>query len=309
MFLQIDNISKKFGHHQALSNINLSVKEGEIFGLLGPNGAGKTTLIRIINQIIKQDEGNVFLDNKKISANQIEQIGYLPEERGLYKKMTVMDQAIYLAGLKGVKQNEAKIRLKEWLNKFELLPWYNKKVEQLSKGMQQKIQFIVTVLHQPKLLILDEPFSGFDPINTNILKQEILELNKQGTTIIFSTHNMSSVEEICERIALINQSKKVIDGSVNDIKNNYANQEFTVGFEGNLISFTNALWTHFELVSNITKGNIIEAKVKATNQGDINKLAQQIIPAVKIKYIKENLPSMNDIFIELVSQNKLKNIA
>jgi len=310
MLLKLENISKSFSGHQALKDVSIEIEQGEIFGLLGPNGAGKTTLIRIINQIIKQDSGNVLLNNNPITKKDIEKIGYLPEERGLYKKMTILDQAIYLAGLKGVHKKEAKNSLKYWLEKFELLPWANKKVEDLSKGMQQKIQFIVTVLHKPKLLILDEPFSGFDPVNTNLIKQEILNLKENGTTIIFSTHNMASVEEVCEKIALINKSEKIISGTVNDVRKSYGKNEFTVGFEGNLIAFTNSLWTNFELLDNKQQNGHTVARVKSTNGSGLNKLAESILPVVNIKFMEEKLPSMHDIFIQEVSgkSNQKSNI-
>ena len=216
--LSAKNIVKKYAAHTALDDVSLDIPAQSIFGLLGPNGAGKTSLIRIINQITGPDSGEVFFENEKLSPKHVEQIGYLPEERGLYKKMEVGEQALYLAQLKGMKKAEAKKKLKYWFEKFEIDAWWNKKVEELSKGMQQKVQFIVTVMHEPKLLILDEPFSGFDPINANLIKNEILNLKKQGSTILFSTHNMGSVEELCDNIALINRSKKIVDGSVKDIR-------------------------------------------------------------------------------------------
>ena len=220
-FLQAENITKRYTNQLALNNVSIEVDKGKIFGLLGPNGAGKTTLIRIINQITAPDKGRITLNGRPIKDEDIHRIGYLPEERGLYKKMKVGDQAIYLARLKGLSKHDAINRLHQWFEKFEIMPWWNKKVMELSKGMQQKVQFIVTVLHEPELLIFDEPFTGFDPINTNLLKQEILELKRQGSTIVFSTHNMASVEEICDNIALINQSEKILDGNIHEIKHRF----------------------------------------------------------------------------------------
>jgi ABC-2 type transport system ATP-binding protein len=216
--LEINSVSKSYSNHLALDDVSLAVPEGQIFGLLGPNGAGKTSLIRIINQITMPDKGALLFNGQPLNSNHISQIGYLPEERGLYKKMKVGEQALYLAQLKGLSEKEAKKALKIWFERFEITPWWNKKVEELSKGMAQKIQFITTVLHQPKLLIFDEPFSGFDPINATLIKDEILRLKAQGTSIIFSTHRMESVEELCDHIALIDQSKKILDGPINQIK-------------------------------------------------------------------------------------------
>ena len=216
--LEINSVSKSYSNHLALDDVSLAVPEGQIFGLLGPNGAGKTSLIRIINQITMPDKGTLLFNGQLLNSNHISQIGYLPEERGLYKKMKVGEQALYLAQLKGLSEKEAKKALKIWFERFEITPWWNKKVEELSKGMAQKIQFITTVLHQPKLLIFDEPFSGFDPINATLIKDEILRLKAKGTSIIFSTHRMESVEELCDHIALIDQSKKILDGPINQIK-------------------------------------------------------------------------------------------
>ena len=240
--LSAKNIVKSYASHTALVDISLEIPRQSIFGLLGPNGAGKTTLIRIINQITRPDNGDLYFDGEKLSPKHIHQIGYLPEDRGLYKKMEVGEQAIYLAQLKGMSKNDAKIKLKYWFEKFEIDAWWNKKVEELSKGMQQKIQFVVTVIHEPKLLILDEPFSGFDPINANLIKNEILQLKKQGATILFSTHNMGSVEELCDNIALINKSKKILDGSVANIRKQFKSNIFEIEFSGNMMGFTNSLW-------------------------------------------------------------------
>ncbi|MBL4651639.1 MAG: ATP-binding cassette domain-containing protein [Flavobacteriales bacterium] len=300
--LQAENIVKKFATHVALDGVSISVPKGHIFGLLGPNGAGKTTLIRIINQITGPDSGSVLFDGQPLNSNHVADIGYLPEERGLYKKMKVGEQALYLAQLKGMSKSEAQNKLNHWFKKFEIEGWWNKKVEELSKGMQQKIQFIITVLHEPKLLILDEPFSGFDPINTNLIKQEILELKEKGSTIIFSTHNMSSVEEICDHIALINQSKKILDGPINEIRDAYSSNLFELQFKGNMIAFTNALWTGYELLEQEEKGGINKVKIKKISKQSTNNLLEAIIPHVEVVSLNEILPSMNDIFIEKVNE-------
>ena len=240
--LSVKNIVKKYAGHTALNDVSIEVPKQSIFGLLGPNGAGKTSLIRIINQITAPDSGSITFDGENLNPEHISQIGYLPEERGLYKKMKVGEQALYLAQLKGMTKNEATEKLKNWFIKYDIKDWWDKKVEDLSKGMAQKIQFITTVLHEPKLLILDEPFSGFDPINTNLIKKEILELRDKGATIIFSTHNMESVEAICDDIALINKSHKILDGSVKEVKSAYRANIFEISFKGNLVAFTNSLW-------------------------------------------------------------------
>lgn len=243
--LKVDDIVKEYAGHRALDQVSFSTQEGEIFGLLGPNGAGKTSLIRIINQITAPDQGQILLKGKPLAPSDIASIGYLPEERGLYKKMKVGEQALYFAQLKGMSKSEAKKRLAEWFEKFEISNWANKKVEELSKGMAQKVQFITTVLHQPPLLILDEPFSGFDPINTNLIKDEILQLKKNGTSIMLSTHNMSSVEEICDSIALINQSKLVLNGSLSEVKKQFKSDTYAIQFKGIMMAFANALWTEY----------------------------------------------------------------
>lgn len=300
--LEVQNIVKKFANHLALDDISINVPNGKIFGLLGPNGAGKTTLIRIINQITGPDSGIVLFAGEQLNPNHIADIGYLPEERGLYKKMKVGEQALYLAQLKGMTKYEAKTKLEYWFKKFEIEGWWNKKVEELSKGMQQKIQFIITVLHEPKLLILDEPFSGFDPINTNLIKKEILELKEKGATIIFSTHNMSSVEEICDHIALINQSKKILDGPINDVRGAYSSNLFEIQFKGNMIAFTNALWTGYELIEQREEAGINKVKIKRITKQSTNDLLGAIIPHVEVISINEIIPSMNDIFIDKVNE-------
>jgi ABC-2 type transport system ATP-binding protein len=299
------DIVKKYDKHTALNGVSINVKKNSIFGLLGPNGAGKTSLIRIINQITGPDSGELFFNGEKLQQHHIEQIGYLPEERGLYKKMEVGEQALYLARLKGLSRQEATKRLKYWFEKFEITTWWNKKIEELSKGMQQKVQFIVTVLHEPALLILDEPFSGFDPINANLIKNEILELKEKGTTIIFSTHNMASVEELCDDIALINRSQKILEGSVKEIRKEYATNTYRVEFTGNIISFTNAIWTGCELIEKHTDGNINIATVKLLYGATPNQLLQAIMPHVMVNGLQEIIPSMNDIFISKVSNEKL----
>ena len=306
--LHIKRVYKNYAEHKALHNISIHVEKQRIFGLLGPNGAGKTTLIRIINQITAPDSGEIFFENEKLSPKHISQIGYLPEERGLYKKMKVGEQALYLAQLKGMNKGEASYKLKEWFEKFEMNDWWNKKVEELSKGMAQKVQFITTVLHEPKLLILDEPFSGFDPINTNLIKKEILQLREKGSTIIFSTHNMESVEEICDDIALINKSKKILEGNVNEIKMACKSNLFELVFVGNMITFTNALWTSFELIESKQQHGRIVVKVKANNPSEMNDLIRTIINDVKIISINEITPSMNDIFIQKVNEIEPKEI-
>lgn len=301
--LHIKRVYKTYAEHKALHNVSLHVDKQRIFGLLGPNGAGKTTLIRIINQITGPDQGEVFFEGEKLSQKHISQIGYLPEERGLYKKMKVGEQALYLAQLKGMPKNEAKAKLNEWFEKFEISSWWDKKVEELSKGMAQKVQFITTVLHEPKLLILDEPFSGFDPINTNLIKKEILELREKGSTIIFSTHNMESVEEICDDIALINKSRKILDGNVNDIKNQFKTNIYEIVFKGNLISFTNALWTGFELLDSKKQDDKIIAKVKGLRtDSSVNALIGAVLNDVTIISINEHIPTMNEIFIQKVNE-------
>ena len=303
--LEVKSISKSYANHKALNEVSLSIPKGVIFGLLGPNGAGKTSLIRIINQITAPDSGEILLNGKKLAPGHENVIGYLPEERGLYKKMKVGEQALYLSMLKGMSKKEALEALKYWFTKFEIIDWWDKKVEELSKGMAQKIQFIVTVLHKPDLLILDEPFSGFDPINTNLIKQEILKLKEEGTTIIFSTHNMGSVEEICDEIALINKSEKILDGKVREIKEQYKPNVFEVRFKGNMIGFTNALWTGFELLDHHTdEFDTTVAKIRILKDHKPNELLQAILPHVEVTGLQEILPSMNEIFIQTVNQEK-----
>ena len=295
------DITKKFGNYTALNSVSLSIPKGEIFGLLGPNGAGKTTLIRIINQISLPDSGELLFDGRPVKLSDVEQIGYLPEERGLYKKMKVGEQAIYLAKLKGMTTAQATKELKEWFVKFGIQGWWDKKVEELSKGMAQKIQFITTVMHKPKLLILDEPFSGFDPVNVNLIRKEILALKEAGTTIILSTHNMESVEELCDSIALINKSNLVVTGKVDDIRRQYGNNHVEVIYRG-LEPISLAL-APVELVSDGDyKGNrraVLDVKPGATSA----QILGELIKGNDIVSYQELIPRMNDIFIKLLTNN------
>jgi ABC-2 type transport system ATP-binding protein len=299
--LQVINVSKRFENHQALDHVNITIGEGSIYGLLGPNGAGKTTLIRIINMITAPDEGEVWLDGKPVTQDDIIKIGYLPEERGLYKKMKVGEQAVYLARLKGMSAADARRKLKYWFERFDIVDWWNRKVEELSKGMQQKVQFIVTLLHEPRLLIFDEPFSGFDPINVNLLKEEILHLRKQGATIIFSTHNMASVEELCDHIALINKGKKVLEGKIDEVKNRYRKNIYEVTFRGEKEKVL--LPEDYFSVQNETQKENGEKQmvVKLLNGSTSNDLLQQIMSQAEITAFQEILPSVNEIFIRLVT--------
>ncbi|MCI7729267.1 MAG: ABC transporter ATP-binding protein [Bacteroidales bacterium] len=300
--LQVNNVYKQYANHLALNNVSITVPRGEIFGLLGPNGAGKTTLIRIINNITAPDKGEVLFDGKKLSEKDIYRIGYLPEERGLYKKMKVGDEAMYLCRLKGVSKSDAQKKLKYWFEKFKIESWWNKKVEELSKGMAQKIQFITTVLHEPELLIFDEPFSGFDPVNADIIKQEILELKKKGTTIIFSTHNMESVEQLCDNIALINKSEVVLTGRVNEIKKSQSTNTYHIECTGieeeDLKSFTVG-----EIKKIISSQDMLSFDVKLNEEISGNSLLSEIINKNgNITKFVEVLPSMNDIFIKTVKK-------
>lgn len=296
------DVSKTYANHKALDKVSIDVEKGSVFGLLGPNGAGKTTLIRIINQITAPDEGEIFFKGEPLRAEHVHNIGYLPEERGLYKKMKVGEQAIYLAELKGLKKSDAKKRLEYWFDKFDILNWWNRKVEELSKGMQQKVQFITTVLHEPELLIFDEPFSGFDPVNANLLKEEILNLKSKGATIIFSTHNMESVEAICDSIALINKSKKILDGRVSEIKQRFKNNEFEIVIpkESNIRDF---LIQGVDLIGNSIYNQTSVSRL-SIEQGRNADLLSNILKTTDIISYKEVLPSMNDIFIQTVSHEQ-----
>lgn len=295
------NITKQFNNHLALDNVSISVPERSIFGLLGPNGAGKTTLIRIINQITGPDSGELLLNGRKLKSDDVLSIGYLPEERGLYKKMKVGEQALYFAQLKGLSKAEALKRLKEWFTKLEITDWWGKKVEELSKGMQQKVQFITTVLHEPKLLIFDEPFTGFDPVNANIIKKEILLLREKGSTIIFSTHNMGSVEELCDYISLINKGKSILEGSVYDIRNHWAANEYDLVFEGDVTLEGNGYYT---ILNRIKENERSVIRLKSAGNISTNDILQKAMSIGKVIAFNPALPSMNEIFIRVVeSQN------
>jgi ABC-2 type transport system ATP-binding protein len=295
-------VVKDYAGHRALDRVSISVNEQSVFGLLGPNGAGKTTLIRIINQITAPDKGELFFMGRRFSSKDISSIGYLPEERGLYKKMKVGEQAVYLAQLKGVTRHDALKNLKYWFEKFEIQPWWNKKVEELSKGMQQKVQFIITVIHHPKLLIFDEPFSGFDPINTEILKTEILRLRNEGATIIFSTHNMGSVEEICDHIALINQSKKVLDGNIHDIKEQYKTGIFEIETPVGMNTEEVFQDHQFRLLEQEIRGKRKRIKFQKTNGESNNELLHKLTAKLEICSFREVIPDMNEVFIQVVKQ-------
>lgn len=297
--LKIENIVKQYANHRALDNVSLDVEAGCIFGLLGPNGAGKTSLIRIINQITAPDEGSVYINGERLNPSHINKIGYLPEERGLYKKMEIGEQMLYLAQLKGLTRKEAAQRCNYWFEKMEMQTWWKKKVEDLSKGMQQKVQFVATVIHEPELIILDEPFSGFDPINAEVIKNEILELNQKGATIIFSTHRMESVEQLCDSIALINKSKKVLDGRLRDIKNSYRSNTFSIEYSGNEIN--DGVQDLFTVICSSKLENTNCITIKLNNGIQVNDALLYLIPLVQIYQLTEVIPTINEIFIQQVS--------
>ena len=298
-FLETRGIVKRYSGHTALDGVSICVPEGKIFGLLGPNGAGKTTLIRIINRITAPDEGSVFLDGQEMKADDVARIGYLPEERGLYRKMKVGEQAVYLAMLKGMKQGEAKKRLREWFDKFGIMPWWNKKLEELSKGMQQKVQFVITVLHEPQLLIFDEPFSGFDPVNAELLKNEILGLKRKGSTIIFSTHNMESVEEVCDEFALINRSKVVLSGNVAEVRKTFRTGMYDVSCRGEVELGEGRF---YKVVSSEYAAGETRVRLVKTGEASNAELLGELSGRAELPYFSEQLPSMNEIFIKTVGQ-------
>ena len=298
--LEIHNVVKNYANHRALDDVSLTIPSGVIYGLLGPNGAGKTSLIRIVNQITAPDSGSVLFDGKPLNEKNIYEIGYLPEERGLYKKMKVGEQLLYLARLKGLSKDAAMEKLKEWFIKFDIKTWWDKPIEDLSKGMQQKIQFVATVLHQPKLIILDEPFSGFDPINATLIKDEILELKEKGSTIIFSNHRMEYVEELCDYIALINKSKKGMEGKKLDIKDQYKSNTYTLNYEGEKVDSA----TNFNVLSNQKNLDGSQSAVLKAADGKFgNDLLREILEKVTVKSFKEDVASMNDVFIKAVNES------
>jgi len=304
--LTVENVCKNYGSFTALNNVSISVPKGSIFGLLGPNGAGKTSLIRIINQITLPDSGTVYLDGEILQPHHIQHIGYLPEERGLYKSMKVGEQALYLAQLKGMSKEEAKKKLKFWFEKFEITHWWDKKIQELSKGMAQKVQFIVTVMHSPKLLIFDEPFSGFDPINANLIKDEILNLRNEGASIIFSTHRMESVEEMCDYIALINKSNKILDGKLKDIKHQYKTNQFEVGLlSKNKELLLNQINEKFSVETSqaISFNDDLRLLISLKNGETSKDLIEFMNNKAQITHFTEVIPSVNDIFLKSVASN------
>lgn len=297
VLFEAKDVTKQFGTQYALDKVSISVPEQCIFGLLGPNGAGKTTLIRIINQITGPDTGELFLNGKKLKPEDVLAIGYLPEERGLYKKMKVGEQALYFAQLKGLSRAEAMKRLKYWFKKLDIVDWWGKKVEELSKGMQQKVQFIITILHEPKLIIFDEPFTGFDPVNTNVIKNEILFLRERGATIIFSTHNMESVEELCDNITLINKAKTILEGNVNDIRRQWAANEYDIVFDGDVTLEGNGQYNILNKQIEDSKSTI---RLKTGREVDTNEILRTALKSGKVLSFNPALPSMNEIFIRVV---------
>lgn len=301
--IECKNVCKNFGTKVALDNVSLDVPEGKIYGLLGPNGAGKTTMIRIINRITIPNSGEVLFNGRPITQRDVEKIGYLPEERGLYRKMEVGDQAMYLAQLKGMSEKDARAELKKWFVKFGIQDWWKKKVEELSKGMAQKVQFITTVVHKPSLMILDEPFSGFDPVNAELIRKEILELKEQGATIILSTHNMESVEELCDNIALINKSHLVLSGGVDEIRRQYGNNHVELIYSGeNVLAPVEGL---FSVISDADDNGRHTAVLSLDHEGLGNEVLTVVIgQGLLVNSFKELLPRMNDIFIKLVTESK-----
>lgn len=297
--LEVHGLSKRYAAHTALQDVSLRVPRGTIFGLLGPNGAGKTTLIRIITQILMPDQGEVFINGELLNPDHIRLIGYLPEERGLYKKMKVGEQLMYLAQLKGLSEKEARQRIRHWLDRLNLSQWAGKTIEDLSKGMGQKVQFIATVMHEPQLIILDEPFSGFDPVNANLIKDEILQLRERGSSIIFSTHRMESVEELCDHIALINKSRKILDGTKREIKDKHRSNTFIVEHKGSLAGLNGGL----EIIEErLLEDNLYQSILRAPAAKSPNELLHRLLPLVEVFRFEEKIPSINEIFIMNVKE-------
>lgn len=300
--LTVEHVTKRYAGHTALDDVSLSIPKGSVYGLLGPNGAGKTTLIRIINRITAPDTGRVLLGGREIAPEDVRRIGYLPEERGLYKKMKVGEQAVFFARLKGLSRRDAVARLKKWFVKFGIEGWWDKKIEELSKGMAQKVQFIVTVLHEPELLIFDEPFSGFDPINANLLKEEILTLRDKGATVIFSTHNMSSVEEICDHITLINKSKNILSGRVDEIRRRHGANIFEVAYRGEETDLRRAVEGRCEILEGAAEESVYRTlKLHVERDEEVRQVIDAANRAVELRSFREIIPSMNDIFIRAVN--------
>ena len=300
--LTVEHVTKRYAEHTALDDVSLSIPKGSVYGLLGPNGAGKTTLIRIINRITAPDTGRVLLGGREIAPEDVRRIGYLPEERGLYKKMKVGEQAVFFARLKGLSRRDAVARLKKWFVKFGIEGWWDKKIEELSKGMAQKVQFIVTVLHEPELLIFDEPFSGFDPINANLLKEEILALRDKGATVIFSTHNMSSVEEICDHITLINKSKNILSGRVDEIRRRHGANIFEVAYRGEETDLRRAVEGRCEILEGAAEESVYRTlKLHVEHDEEVRQVIDAANRAVELRSFREIIPSMNDIFIRAVN--------
>lgn len=304
--LEVNQISKSFFRKEALQDVSLRVNTGEIYGVLGPNGAGKTTLIRVINRIVAPDSGHIRFEGVLMTEKHLEHIGYLPEERGMYKNMTVQDHAMFLGRLRGLSNTDAKQKVDYWFDKFSINDWRKKRIEELSKGMAQKVQFICAVLHEPKLLILDEPFSGFDPVNAEIIKNELLQMKHNGKTILLSTHNMKSVEEICDKAILINESRKVAEGTISELQSSIKTGLYSVKFRGNMIAFVNALWTGFEVIDkDILGDNRFRVIVKMRGDKKFDDLLRVLIGQVEIEGAEEIIPSMQDVFVDIVSNKKM----
>ncbi|MCO5269822.1 MAG: ATP-binding cassette domain-containing protein [Brumimicrobium sp.] len=301
--IRIENITKYYNHQLILNDISFTLEKGKIVGLLGPNGAGKTTLMRIINRIIQQDKGHISFDEQLFKEKHLAEIGYLPEERGLYPSMTVEKQILFIGQLRGLTKSEARTQMEAWLNKFEIASWKKKRIEELSKGMAQKIQFICTVLHEPSILILDEPFSGFDPLNIELIRKELLSMKEKGKTIIISTHNMNNVEELCDEVILINKGEIVLQGRVHELREQYKDGMYKITFQGNMIAFANALWVGYEIVDKEVQGDdVFTVYLKMRKENEINDLLRDVMNAIHIIGVEEVLPRMETIFIQSIQK-------